>query len=224
MLDRTEALVFKYSQLIKEYLIVDDNSNFVGATDAKPSKKKTIWLVVVILALIASNTGWALFFFKQQGELNAKISILTVQVAKLKKDNKALQDEVDKAGDAEADSGYREIPELGVKYKLDSDTKDLTYSYNGVKDNETISWSTIKLSNKSTANDGCNSYDGAVMVWSKKASELSDDKGKKVGTQTIYSTAPDGGDSLRPANCQDKTLLDAARAAEKKAYDSLKPI
>lgn len=203
---------------------MEETPSYIGSTEQKPSKKKTIWLVIVIVVLIASNVAWVLFYIKQQSELNTTISTLTARNLKLANDNKSLQAENDKASDAEADSGYREIPELGVKYKLDDTTKDLTYSYNGTKDNETISWSTVKLSNKSTANDGCNSYDGAIMVWSKKASELSDDKGKKVGAQTIYSTAPDGGDSLRPANCQDKTLLDAARAAEKKAYDSLKPI
>lgn len=189
-------------------------------TDKKPSKAKIIWLVIIVLLLIASNTAWGLFYFSQQNKLNDNIRSLKIE-------KQAIKDELadaKKSTKSNSDLEYREIPELGVKYKLDDTTKDLTYSYNGTKDNETISWSSIELSNKSTNTDGCNSYDGTVIAWSKKASEISDDKGKKVGSQTIYKVTPDGGDSLRPANCQDKTLLDAARAAEKKAYDSLKPI
>lgn len=82
----------------------------------------------MILALIASNVAWALFFVKQQGELNAKINILTAQNLKLAKDNKSLQDESDKSS-ADDSTDYREIPELGVKYKLDGTTKNVTYSY-----------------------------------------------------------------------------------------------
>lgn len=204
---------------------MDETPSYIDTSTPKTSKKKTIWLILIIVALIASNVSWALFFFKQQGELNTKISILTAKNLKLEKDNKSLEEENDKNASEAAKSGdYREIPELGVKYKLTDETETLTYSYSGVKDNESISWSSIALSEKSTETNGCNSYDGTVIIWSKSPSEISDDKGKKVGDQTIYRITPDGGDSLRPANCRDEALLEAARTAEKTAYDSLQPI
>ena len=197
--------------------------NSIGTTEKKSSRKKIIWFILIVLALIASNTAWGLLYFNQRTALNEKINKLTVEKQLL---NEELADSK-KAAAANAEDNdvqWREIPELGVKYKLDSDTKDLTYSYQGVKDSESVNWSTIKLSNKSTDTNGCNSYDGTVVSWSRQASELSDGGTKTVGGQKLYRIIPDGGDSLRPANCQDKTLLEEARAADKKAFDSLEAI
>lgn len=196
-----------------------DNSS---STEKKSNKAKIIWFTLLVLALIASNTTWGLLYFNQRTALNEKINKLTVEKQLLSEE---LADSKKAAANAEDnDVQWREIPELGVKYKLDSDTKDLTYSYQGVKDSESVNWSTIKLSNKSTETNGCNSYDGTVVSWSKQASELSDGGTKTVGGQKLYRIIPDGGDSLRPANCQDKTLLEEARAADKKAFDSLEAI
>lgn len=197
-----------------------DNSS---STEKKSNKAKIIWFTLLVLALIASNTTWGLLYFNQRTALNEKINKLTVEKQLL---NEELADskKAAAANAEEKDVQWREIPELGVKYKLDSDTKDLTYSYQGVKDSESVNWSTIKLSNKSTETNGCNSYDGTVVSWSKQASELSDGGTKTVGGQKLYRIIPDGGDSLRPANCQDKTLLEEARAADKKAFDSLEAI
>lgn len=196
-----------------------DNSS---STEKKSNKAKIIWFTLLVLALIASNTTWGLLYFNQRTTLNEKINKLTVEKQLLSEE---LADSKKAAANAEDnDVQWREIPELGVKYKLDSDTKDLTYSYQGVKDSESVNWSTIKLSNKSTETNGCNSYDGTVVSWSKQASELSDGGTKTVGGQKLYRIIPDGGDSLRPANCQDKTLLEEARAADKKAFDSLEAI
>lgn len=196
-----------------------DNSS---STEKKSNKAKIIWFTLLVLALIASNTTWGLLYFNQRTALNEKINKLTVEKQLLSEE---LADSKKAAANAEDnDVQWREIPELGVKYKLDSDTKDLTYSYQGVKDSESVNWSTVKLSNKSTETNGCNSYDGTVVSWSKQASELSDGGTKTVGGQKLYRIIPDGGDSLRPANCQDKTLLEEARAADKKAFDSLEAI
>lgn len=194
-------------------------------TDKKSGKAKTTWLILMILLLIISNTVWGLLWYTQ----NTAKTDLETKNSKLNSDNSKLSDSVKSlktANDkAKVDSSvqWREIPELGVKYKLDNDTKTLTYSYAGGKDGGTISWSSIALSNKSTDTKGCNSFDGAVMSWSKTDSPFTT-KNKQVGSQKIYQTTPDGGDSLRAANCQDKTLLDAVRTAEGKAFDSLQPI
>ncbi|OGL34260.1 hypothetical protein A3F64_02700 [Candidatus Saccharibacteria bacterium RIFCSPHIGHO2_12_FULL_42_8] len=197
-----------------------DNSS---PTEKKSNKAKIIWFILIVLALIASNTTWGLLYFNQRTALNEKISKLTVEKQLL---NEELADskKAAAANAEDSDVQWREIPELGVKYKLDSDTEDLTYSYQGAKDSEGVNWSTIKLSNKSTDTNGCNSYDGTVVSWSRQASELSDGGTKTVGGKKLYRIIPDGGDSLRPANCQDKTLLEEARAADKKAFDSLEAI
>lgn len=194
-------------------------------TDKKSGKAKTIWLILVILLLIISNTVWGLLWYNQ----NTTKTGLETKNSKLNSDNSKLSDSVKslKAANekAKVDSStqWRDIPEFGVKYKLDSDTKNLSYSYAGGKDGGTISWSSIALSNKSTDTKGCNSFDGAVMSWSKTNSPFTT-KNKQVGSQKIYQITPDGGDGLRAANCQDKTLLDAVRTAEGKAFDSLQPI
>ncbi len=109
---------------------MDETPSYIDTSTPKPSKKKTIWLILIIIALIASNVSWALFFFKQQGELTTKNNILLAKVAKLEKDNKDLESKSNQASeDAQASSGYREIPELGVKYKLDADNINLSYAY-----------------------------------------------------------------------------------------------
>ena len=84
---------------------MDDTPSYTGSTEQKPSKKKTIWLILIILALVASNVAWALFYIKQQSELNTTISTLTARNLKLASDNKSLQAENDKASEDEADSG-----------------------------------------------------------------------------------------------------------------------
>lgn len=195
-------------------------------TKKKSGKAKTIWLILVILLLIISNTVWGLLWYTQDTkitDLGTKNDKLNSQNSKLSDSNKSLKAANEKSK-VDSSVQWREMPEFGVKYKLDDDTKDLTYSYIGIKDEESINWSSIKQSNKSTNSGGCNSFDGTVVSWGKKASELSDGGVKQVGNLKIYRTIPDGGDSLRPMNCQDKALLDATRAAEKKAFDSLQPI
>jgi len=127
---------------------VDNTPAYIDTPDKKPSKAKTIWLVLIILALIASNVSWALFFLKQQGELNTKITILTAQNAKLAKDNKSLQSENDKLSSASTVSGdYREIPEFGVKYKVTDEIKKLTYAY----DEQLTNFPTVTFTNISSA-------------------------------------------------------------------------
>lgn len=201
---------------------MDNTPNYANSpVEQKPSRKKTIWLVIIILALIASNTGWALFYLKQQGEMTAKINTLTAQNAKLAEDNKELQSENDKAS-ADSDAAYREIPELGVKYKLDDVTKKLTYNYRGDIGSGAINWTTVDLANKSTGEDSCNSFDMSVVTWTNKKIEGTNDESKKIGKVTIYHSAED--ELTRPAACNDKTLLDAAKAAEKRAFNSLQAI
>lgn len=194
-----------------------DDSSF---KDNRPSKAKIVWIVLLTIILIASNTAWGLFYFQQQGNTNAKISKLSVEKEVLEEE---LADAKKSASKNDDDIEYREIQELGVKYKLDDETKDLTYAYHGNKeDGGMISWSTISISKKSEGDKSCNSYDGFMVGWNT-ATDVYSTKKKKVGSLTVYSAVPDGGDR-RPEACKDAELNEKLKTAEKRAFDSLQPI
>ncbi len=97
-----------------------DDSTYI---DKKPSKAKTIWLILVILALVASSVSFTLFYLKQKSEIDT----LKAQNSKLADDNKSLESENNKVVVPQGE--YRDIPELGVKYKVTDETKDVTYSF-----------------------------------------------------------------------------------------------
>ncbi len=207
---------------------MDNTPNYTNpSVEQKPSRKKTIWLVLIILALIASNTGWVLFYLKQQGEMTAKINTLTAQNLKLAKDNKDLQNADSKTDDT---ADYREIPELGVKYKITNDNKDLTYKYSLSSEGKLES---VAISFKSVFSepieDSSNSYEtfpytAVVMKYSKNQlgnfnimgetdinayKKESPQYVKKVGDDTYVIVVPDGG-GLNPrakaAIAKQKTL------------------
>jgi hypothetical protein len=193
---------------------VDNTPTYMDSADQKPSRKKTIWLVIIILALIASNVGWALFYLKQQGELTAKINTLTAQNIKLAKDNKELQN-----ADSETDDNteYREIPELGVKYKVTDENKDLTYSYSVTSGDQGAGLDAAAIAFKSTfkapVEDQNNNYEGfpytaVITKWpTDKLKEFTNIATsdfasyqkdfpkyvKKVGDYTYVMVTPDGG-------------------------------
>mgnify|MGYP003393045902 CR=1 FL=1 len=214
---------------------MDDTPSYIGSTEQKPSKKKTIWLVLVILALIASNVAWGLFFVKQQGELNTKISILTAKNLKLAQDNKDLQNADNKDEDVTV---YREVPELGVKYKITDQTKDLTYAYSYGFEKSSVGFSSTALIKAANANnhDGtllCGSENGAAgIITSYKAGDKLDladvstpieqvKDAKKVGSNYFVIAKPQGVCS------EDKTIQaldDKAIQAAQAAFASLKAI
>ena len=118
---------------------MDDTPTTFSPVEQKPSRKKTIWLVVLVLLLITSNTAWGLFYYQQQTKLQAEITKLETEKTRL---NKELADAKSSA-DSEESSDYREIPEIGVQFKVSDATKDLTYTYDPV--NDFISFSTVNL-------------------------------------------------------------------------------
>lgn len=117
-----------------------DNSEFI---DKKPSRAKTIWLIVVILALIASSVSFTLFYLKQKSEIDT----LKAQNSKLADDNKSLESENNKVVVPQGE--YRDIPELGVKYKVTDETKEITYVYNPSGTKAFVNISTVALSKDS---------------------------------------------------------------------------
>lgn len=197
--------------------LMDNNSN--STDEEKPSRAKTVWLVLVVLALIASNTAWGLFFFKQQTELQATITELKTEKAQLQKE---LADAKSASKEDDGADEWREIPELGLKYIFNDDTEKLTYAYHGSTEGGSIHWSTKSLSDKSEGDNSCDGYDGSIISWNTEDDTYST-KNKRVGSLTVYSVTPDGGD-MRPEVCKDTKLNNDLKAAEKKAFDSLKAI
>lgn len=213
---------------------MDNTPNYTNSpVEQKPSRKKTIWLVIIILALIASNTGWALFYLKQQGELTTKINTLTAQNLKLTKDNKDLQNADSNAEDT---SEYREIPELGVKYKVTDDTKNLTYVYDYNKDNVRVSFSSMDLEKLATkdGDDAALACAAGTIVLFKPGDKQSftadpnaaipieeEKTAKKVGANYymfIHSQATCSDDEAV------NTLESKVQQNAKKAFDSLQSI
>jgi hypothetical protein len=200
---------------------VDNTPNYANSpVEQKPSRKKTIWLVIIILALIASNTGWALFYLKQQGELTAQINTLKAQNIKLTKDNKDLQSKDDSVDT----TVYREIPELGVKYKVTDQTKDLTYTY--LADGTVrIGFSTVALTDA-----GCDSSGMAAGAIARyKAGDMNATgngdtpiekvkDAKKIGNYYYLYAAPQ---SVCSDNQKSQELQGPAKLSASKAFDTL---
>lgn len=204
---------------------MDNTPNYANSpVEQKPSRKKTIWLVLIILALIASNTGWALFYLKQQGEMTAKINTLTAQNLKLTKDNKELQN-----ADSETDNTtvYREIPELGVKYKVTDDTKNLTYTYSAENKLPGIGLSTVALTDA-----GCDSsgkvagsigqykagFDLNATGSGEKMPVEKFEDAKKIGNYYYLYAVPQ---SVCSENEQALKLQGPAKLSASKAFESL---
>lgn len=223
-----------------------DNSSF---TDNKPSKAKIVWIVLLTIILIASNTAWGLFYFQQQGNTNAKISKLSVE-------NSVLGEELAdaKAADKNSNSGWRDIPELGVRYKVTDVTKDLTYLY----ENNYVSFSTKALSDSSYKgkNPSGNTIDayfcglsgnGMGGGFSSGTLSLSSDyeenpekqkpsivkKLSSKKTAIFYTDSPGNGSGTTdeknaitpiPAEGCDKTLRENAIKAAEEAVNSLRSI
>jgi hypothetical protein len=143
------------------------------------SKAKTIWLVIIILFIGISNTVWGLLYFTQQSDqkqmsdqlssLSAKNTTLNSQISDLKS---KLQNTTANVNDA---STWREIPELGVKFKKTSNNQDITYMYASSKDGDTevdsILLSTTSLVQNASSDDSgrstCSSNDGPAGAITK---------------------------------------------------------
>lgn len=123
-----------------------------------PAKRshKTRWIVIalVIILVLAINATWGWLYHNKRSDFHNQLNDAkqTAQTQKNKSSQLANELADSKQRLAKKDSqktqtqstasDYREIPELGVKYKLDDETKDLTYSYTG---NNSVGFSTPEL-------------------------------------------------------------------------------
>ncbi len=220
-------------------------------TDKKPSKAKIIWIVALVLLLIACNTAWGLFYFNQQNKLNQSIRSLGVDKQVLKEE---LVDAKKSTKIDDTSDEWREIPELKVKYKVTSNTKDLTYLY----ENGSVSFSTKSLSDSSYKgkNPSGNTIDaylcglsgsdmgggfsaggfGLVDNYKENAEKQKPDIVKKLsnGKTVVYYTEAAGNGSgttdaqnaitPTPAQGCSQALRDSAIKATKEAVNSLQSI
>ncbi len=201
----------------------------------RPSKAKTIWLVIVIFLFGLSNTAWGLFYYKQNqdnGSLSSKSNNLSKsndqlssKVKKLNSEISTLNEKIAKNTEEDASNTWRVIPEMNIKYKLDADTADLTYTYlGGATPSPYITWTSKSLTDKSTLAEACDSYSAPIIRWETVKDAASTGMGeKKVGEKTIYAIAPQAY-SERSATCKDQALTAKFQAAVKKALESLQPV
>ena len=104
-------------------------------TTEKHSKAKTIWLLVVLFLFAVSNTVWGLLYIKQHSDkqqIDSQVASLTSEKSNLTSKVKTLestQSETPAENKTTTDTTWREIPELGVKYKTNDDLKNITYAY-----------------------------------------------------------------------------------------------
>ena len=104
----------------------------------KPQTKTIAGLISFIVLLVLAVLGLVTAYYFQSDHVTS----LEYQVAHLK----TSAEDAKKSEKAPAAVMYREIPELGVKYKLTSETKYLTYSFDqrsvGIK---SAHFSTVQL-------------------------------------------------------------------------------
>lgn len=204
--------------------------------EEKHSKAKTIWLVIILLLIGVSNTVWGLLYFKQQdlhkqtlGEVSSltqKNSTLDKQVTDLKTRVKSSATAIDDA------TAWREIPELGVKFKINDNNKDLTYSYDPIEDNgakvDTIYLSTTALTKNAPPDDSgrspcASNYGPAGAIAKYKAGTMLPVAGTKV--DDVKDAVKIGTHYLifqkSQASCSDKTQQDQT-VATKNIYDTFK--
>lgn len=215
-------------------------------THEKKSKKKLILLLTAFTVLVSGTTAFGLLYYKTKmnsdeelaskqktiKELEGRNANYLKQIESLKATDNKETDEVI------ADNSFREIPELGVKYALNEQTKDLTYSYNS----DGIMFSTVDLSNSApytgkTEDGNCTSFNGpggsisklkpADQVVGGTTAEVAanspeqKDNFKKIGEFYFYLEHPNAPCSQK-ADLQPK--MTRALAAGKTAFESLQAI
>jgi len=200
----------------------------------KPSRAKTIWLIIAIFLFAVSNTMWGLFYFKQNQDndsLTSKASNLSKNNDELSSKAKRLDEEVvdlnkeiAKQKEESESITWRSIPEMKLKYKLDVDTEDLTYTYlGGTASTAAIVWTSKSIANKSTSVDFCDSYSAPLVRWGLTKGNSSGVTEKKVGQVTLYSNSSEQSETKIPAICKDPVLNAKFQSSIQKAFESLEP-
>lgn len=204
---------------------------------SKP-KRPLVWMIVTAVLVLALG-GLAAVYYLQTVAMKDKTSNLQSQVDTANAQVAAKQKQLDDKAAAAADDStvYREIPEIGVKYKLTEANKDVTYAYlSGDSKSAVIGFSTveiaggIKVTDKKTGAvsypcSGANAPLGVISKYVDGSTEVGVGPGmtaaaigKKIGGAYYVYQSPQ-------AACSADTSLDSQQSAGvkdvKAIYDSL---
>ena len=188
----------------------------------KPQTKTIAGLVSFIVLLVLAVLGLVTAYYFQSDHLTS----LEYQVAHLK----TSAEDAKKSEKAPAAVMYREIPELGVKYKLTNETKDLTYSIrtneNGqirIADFSTVAMSAMKDSGGDFPCTSPHAPSGGLTLYMNgnefmQGGRMVKDVAKKVGNYYYLYAHPQFACSV---NGQTVKGLETSIDAVKAAFDSL---
>lgn len=222
------------------------------------SSRKTRWLVagLIIILVLVINATWAWLYYNKRTDFHNQLSSAKQTAADQKSKNTQLSSELadSKQRLAEKDkqknptpqvaSDYREIPELGVKYKLTDQTKVLTYTYkvDSSKSGDTIDsigFSTVDLTNSGAKQENLsannfqnpctsssmpagllNRYSAGQVVQSQNKPIEQVSNATKIGDYYFIYTAP----QAACGQSQNSSMQQQAIAAAKEAVSSLQPV
>lgn len=204
----------------------------------KHSKTKTIWLLVILFLFALSNTVWGLFALQLNNEREQEMknaSSLAIQKISLESKLKTTEATESDIQQETTDTKWREIPELGIRYKVIDNTKNITYAYSEDEGGrKIIGLSTVELTSAAPANakrlssneayqgdKPCTSQDPMAVIESSNTT-FSDGfgEGKKVGAS--YYRLSFG--KLNGSTKCSQDMLTVLQQRSQALYDSIQPI
>jgi hypothetical protein len=216
-----------------------------NAEQSPKNKKPLSWILICIVLLLAL-AGLAGYYFYDKMSQDQTVANLKTQLSDVDQQKqaavnqlaslKAAQTKAENEAKAQDDVEYREIPELGVRYKVTDVTKDQIYAaFPKSQDQVTVAFSTLALSSvvEKSKTGSVNEYpcslnssgpqsisyykDPNAMVGVEGSEKAAVSKaGKKVGEGYFYFTAAQ-------AACSDK-LADVQAANLKSVEDIYKSL
>lgn len=216
------------------------NTAFVSALQQQDQKKKekkgATGIIAILLAILVLAAGaGAAFFYLQWSDARdqlssvesdldserAKITSLQAEVAELDEESQAVEPEA---------AAYVVIKELGVRYKVTAENKDLIYAYLGTTTAEnikTIGFSTVKLSDvregtAANAQNPCGVSKGSLGMISRydTGAPAAGVVNRKVGDFTYVFASPQNACTTSVPGAE----LEAVTAQVKAVFDALELI
>lgn len=160
---------------------------------ATHTRRKSITLLIigVITLLMASLVLGMLFYFEKTEADSLHRQVTELREAQEEMDKQMAEEEAGKTKRPQV--AYREIPELGVKYKVTDQTKDLTYAFEASEGVSLAMFSTKELMQLKDSNNLYPCKHGSVGLIAKyKNSSLAREGAsvKEIGGAYFTVTAP----------------------------------
>lgn len=169
----------------------ENTGNFIPPfqTQQEPKRKTPVALIVAVIVLVLGllGLGTAYYFqMSQANDLQRQVNDLNAAAEEMDREMAAMHEE--------PVAEYREIPELGVRYKLTDETKDLTYSYEGMEEMDHARFATTALVKMKDSENlyPCTQGSSGMIVRAKSGEvpQKSDTPVKKIGDYDFVYTAP----------------------------------